>query len=172
MSDQPSLFIVMLGGRHAKANTEVHDVVFAVGHTLQEVYPQLKQAWFGEHQGLHIDAWAQLHGVSFEGKKYQLQFQQVVAAETAQKLYLINLGGYDPQAFGELHRYVLVVAHDAVEAKNKGKQHIVEHWHKPHTDRVLDVDDCLLIQSLNGQYLHLLEDEFIDNHWENTYLPI
>lgn len=27
----PSLFIVMLGGRHARANTEVHDVVLAVG---------------------------------------------------------------------------------------------------------------------------------------------
>ena len=53
----PSLFMVMLGGRHARANTEVHDVVMAVGDTLEEVYPQLKQAWFGEAQGLHIDAW-------------------------------------------------------------------------------------------------------------------
>jgi hypothetical protein len=26
----PNLFMVMLGGRHARANTEVHDVVFAV----------------------------------------------------------------------------------------------------------------------------------------------
>ncbi len=26
----PSLFIVMLGGRHARANTEVHDVVLAM----------------------------------------------------------------------------------------------------------------------------------------------
>ncbi len=42
----PSLFMVMLGGRHARANTEVHDVVMAVGDTLEEVYPQLKQAWF------------------------------------------------------------------------------------------------------------------------------
>ena len=37
----PSLFIVMLGGRHARANTEVHDVVLAVGDTLEEVYPNL-----------------------------------------------------------------------------------------------------------------------------------
>ena len=65
-----SLFIVMLGGRHARANTEVHDVVLAVGDSLEEVYPQLKNAWFGEPQGLHIDAWHQLHGVEFENKKY------------------------------------------------------------------------------------------------------
>lgn len=43
-----SLFIVMLGGRHARANVEVHDVVLAVGDSLEEVYPQLKNAWFGE----------------------------------------------------------------------------------------------------------------------------
>ncbi len=54
----PSLFMVMLGGRHAKANTEVHDVVMAIGHSLSELTPQLKQAWFGELKGLHIDAWA------------------------------------------------------------------------------------------------------------------
>lgn len=51
-----SLFMVMLGGRHAKANTEVHDVVMAIGETLPEIMPQLKQAWFGELKGLHIDA--------------------------------------------------------------------------------------------------------------------
>lgn len=32
----PSLFMVMLGGRHARANTEVHDVVMAVGDTLKK----------------------------------------------------------------------------------------------------------------------------------------
>lgn len=32
--EMPSLFIVMLGGRHARANTEVHDVVLAVGDSL------------------------------------------------------------------------------------------------------------------------------------------
>ncbi len=46
----PSLFIVMLGGRHVRANTEVHDVVIAVGDTLEETYSQLKNAWFGEQK--------------------------------------------------------------------------------------------------------------------------
>lgn len=31
----PSLYMVMLGGRHARANTEVHDVVFAIGDDLK-----------------------------------------------------------------------------------------------------------------------------------------
>ncbi len=63
-----SLFIVMLGGRHARANTEVHDVVLAVGDTLEEIYPQLKNAWFGEQQGLHINAWQKLQVIEFEIK--------------------------------------------------------------------------------------------------------
>jgi hypothetical protein len=32
----PNLFMVMLGGRHVRANTEVHDVVFAVGDSLED----------------------------------------------------------------------------------------------------------------------------------------
>ena len=72
----PSLFMVMLGGRHARANTEVHDVVFAVADSLDESYPQLKNAWFGEQKGLHIDAWAQFSGVQSEGINYQIQFSE------------------------------------------------------------------------------------------------
>ena len=34
--------MVMLGGRHAHANTEVHDVVFAIAETLEDSYSQLK----------------------------------------------------------------------------------------------------------------------------------
>ena len=48
----PSLFMVMLGGRHARANTEIHDVVFAVADSLEDSYPQLKNAWFGEQKGV------------------------------------------------------------------------------------------------------------------------
>lgn len=168
----PSLFIVMLGGRHARANTEVHDVVLAVGESLEAVYPQLKQAWFAEQQGLHIDAWAQINGVEFEGTHYQLQFSHAAPAQHEQKLYLINLGGYDPREFGELHRYVLVVAQNEIVAKIKGKQHFAAHWQKQHTDRVLEVDDCLAIDLVQGHFVQLVAGEFTGNRWENTYLSI
>ncbi len=57
------LFVVMLGGRHARANTEVHDVVFAVGADIKQTYPQLRQQWFGEAAGLHLDSWMTVDGV-------------------------------------------------------------------------------------------------------------
>ena len=168
----PSLFIVMLGGRHARANTEVHDVVLAVGDSLEEVYPQLKNAWFGEQKGLHIDAWAQIYGVAFEGKNYQIQFTDAAPNQTDQKLYLLNLGGYDASEFGELHRYVLVVAQNAMVAKQRGKAYFAQHWQKQHTDRVLDVDDCIAIDQVHGRYVQLIEGEFSGNQWENTYLML
>ena len=168
----PSLFIVMLGGRHARANTEVHDVVLAVGDSLEDVYPQLKNAWFGEQKGLHIDAWAQIYGVAFEGKNYQIQFTDAAPNQADPKLYLLNLGGYDAGEFGELHRYVLVVAQNAMVAKQRGKAHFAQHWQKQHTDRVLDVDDCIAIDQVHGCYVQLIEGEFSGNQWENTYLML
>ena len=168
----PSLFIVMLGGRHARANTEVHDVVLAVGGSLEEVYLQLKNAWFGEQKGLHIDAWAQIYGVAFEGKNYQIQFTDAAPNQADQKLYLLNLGGYDAGEFGELHRYVLVVAQNAMVAKQRGKAYFAQHWQKQHTDRVLDVDDCIAIDQVHGRYVQLIEGEFSGNQWENTYLML
>lgn len=168
----PSLFIVMLGGRHARANTEVHDVVVAIGDSLEDVYPQLKNAWFGEQKGLHIDAWAQIYGVAFEGKNYQIQFTDAAPNQADQKLYLLNLGGYDAREFGELHRYVLVVAQNAMVAKQRGKAHFAQHWQKQHTDRVLDVDDCIAIDQVHGRYVQLIEGEFSGNQWENTYLML
>ena len=78
MSD---LFVVMLGGHHARANTEVHDVVFAIGNTLEEIYPQLKQAWFGEQKGLHIDSWMKVNGVETEQKKYRISFSHSMPNE-------------------------------------------------------------------------------------------
>ncbi|ENW05551.1 DUF1543 domain-containing protein [Acinetobacter beijerinckii] len=168
----PNLFMVMLGGRHAKANTEVHDVVMAIGHDLQEIIPQLKQAWFGESKGLHIDAWAQFSGVQSEGIDYQIQFSDAAPSATDQKLYLINLGGYSSEVFGELHRYHLVVAPDAMTAKQFAKQLIKQAWHKPHIDRIMDVDDCIPIDHIAGRYIHLVQGEFNPTIWENTYLTL
>ncbi|MBP8064145.1 MAG: DUF1543 domain-containing protein, partial [Acinetobacter sp.] len=84
--------------------------------------------------------------------------------------------GYDSREFGELHRYVLVVAQNAMVAKQKGKAYFAQHWQKQHTDRVLDVDDCIAIDHVHGRYIELVECDSAKNietnHWENTYLML
>ena len=110
--------------------------------------------------------------MAFEGKNYQIQFTDAAPNQADQKLYLLNLGGYDAGEFGELHRYVLVVAQNAMVAKQRGKAHFAQHWQKQHTDRVLDVDDCIAIDQVHGRYVQLIEGEFSGNQWENTYLML
>ena len=168
----PNLFMVMLGGRHLHAFTEVHDVVMAVGDSLEEIYPQLQQVWFAEPKGLHIDAWARIHGICHEGQNYQIQFTHTQPESSDLKLYLVNLGGYSAAQFGELHRYELVLAQNAQDAKRQAKQLYIKHWQKPHVDAVIDVDDCFEIEQVAGCYVHLVPGDFASSVWENCYIVL
>jgi hypothetical protein len=162
------LFVVMLGGKHPRAKIEVHDVVFAIADSLEAAYLQLREGWFGSPAGLHIDSWMQVDGV--EGWKVQLS--PLAPLPGAPRLYFINLGGYEAQAFGEAHHYLLVVAHDKAEAKAKGKRQMLSHWSKAHTDALMDVDDCLPIDAVDGRYIHLVEGEHRGVVQRNDYIVI
>nr|BFD41441.1 DUF1543 domain-containing protein [Pseudomonas sp. FFPRI_1] len=146
------LFVVMLGGKHPRAKIEVHDVQFVVADSLAAAYPQLREGWFGSPAGLHIDSWMKVDGV----EDYRLELSPLAPAADAPRLFFLNLGGYEAATFGEAHRYLLVVARDRLEAKAKGKQQMLAHWHKPHTDALLDVDDCLPVDLVDGRYVHLV----------------
>ncbi|MBC9251624.1 hypothetical protein A9179_15230 [Pseudomonas alcaligenes] len=145
------LFIVMLGGKHPRASIEVHDVVFAIADSLEGTYAQLRQAWFGKPDGLHIDAWMAVDGVD----GYRVELSHLAPAPGSPRLYFLNLGGYRHGSFGEEHHYLLQVATDKREAKALGKRHMPGHWDKPHTDAVLEVDDCIPIDCVDGRYIHL-----------------
>ncbi|QVM99160.1 DUF1543 domain-containing protein [Pseudomonas sp. SORT22] len=145
------LYVVMLGGKHPRARIEVHDVAFVVGPSLAACYPQLREQWFGSAKGLHIDSWLEVDGV--EG--FKLGWSDLQPAPGEPRLYFINLGGYEPGCFGEAHRYLLVVASNKEQAKAKGKQQMARHWSKPHTDALLDVDDCVAVDQVGGRYVTL-----------------
>ena len=149
------LYIVMLGGRHPRARIEVHDVVFAQADTLEQLHPQLREAWFGSAEGLHIDSWQEVAGVD----SYRVELSQMAPGPDAMRLFCLNLGGYERQVFGEAHRYLMVAATDKAEAKRLGKQRMASDWLKPHTDAVLDVDDCLPVDLVAGRYVHLVKGE-------------
>lgn len=146
------LFVVMLGGKHPKAKIEIHDVVFAIGESLEEIYPQLRQQWFGAPGGLHIDSWLTVDGVA----DYQVRFTDVAPGAGEPRLFFINLGGYQQHQFGEEHLYLLVVALDKASAKQQGKAIAKKQWQQPHTDNLLDVDDCIPIDQVDGRYIKLV----------------
>ncbi len=147
------LFVVMVGGTHPKARIELHDVAFAVGDSLQATYPQLRAQWFGEPRGLHVDSWMEVDGI--EG--WQVRFSDAPAPVGSPRLFFINLGGYERDVFGEAHKYLLVVADDAGEAKAKGKAQADARWLLPHKDALYDVDECIPVDSVGGRHVALVE---------------
>lgn len=162
------LFVVMLGGKHPRAKIEVHDVVFTVGDSLQATYPQLRDGWFGNPKGLHIDAWMAVEGID----GWKIEFSHLAPHADALRLYFINLGGYEASTFGEAHHYVLVVALNKQDAMAKGKQKMLGRWSQRHTDGVLDIDDCLPIDCIEGRYIHLVQGPHRPIIQHNDYIVL
>ncbi|KAF1046311.1 DUF1543 domain-containing protein [Xylophilus sp.] len=146
------LFVVLLGGKHPRAKIEVHDVVFVVADDLAAAHGDLKAQWFGDPHGVHIDAWMRVEGVD----GWRVSFGHQAPAAGAPRLFFLNLGGYLPGDFGESHQYLLVVARDRAAARALGRQrYAATRWHQPHTDALLDVDDCVPIDQVGGRYVQL-----------------
>src|SRR3569623_1236121 len=91
------LFAVYLGGRAPKANTELHDVVFAVGDTIQDTYPQLLERWFGTPASLHLDSWLELDVV--DGWRVSLSQSP---SHRPEKHFFVHLGA-NADSFTEQH---------------------------------------------------------------------
>ena len=105
-ADQPKLFAVYLGGRAPRCNTELHDVVFVVGTSIEQTYERLIDLWFGSAEGLHLDSWMGLTVV--DGHRVALTKTRP-ATESGKKLYFVNLGAYADGEFTELHANAVVV---------------------------------------------------------------
>lgn len=139
------LFAVYLGGSAPKANTELHDVVFAVGARIEDAYAQLLDKWFGNPVGLHIDSWLELDVV--DGWRVSLA---ETAAPSGMKLFFVNLGAYD-HTFTELHAMGFYVAANAADAKQQAlSRHAHPGFNQVHKDDLHCVDDCIALETVNG----------------------
>jgi hypothetical protein len=148
--DGKKLFAVYLGGRAPRCNTELHDVVFVVGESIETSYDRLMDKWFGDPLRLHIDSWIELQAVG--GYRISLQSQP---ATPGNKLYFINLGAYLPGQFTELHANAFVVAANEAEVKQRAKAELLQGAQSVHTDDLFEIDDCLEITEVDGQHIHL-----------------
>src|ERR1700748_3614067 len=128
------LFILYVGGDCSNANVELHDVRFSVGETAEDCFDDLRRQWWGEPKSLHLDCW----GAVEQADGYDIALSTEPSDGAEGKLFFVNLGGYDPAEFSELHRNVLIVAADDVAAKAKAKAQIKD-WHKPHPERLFEI---------------------------------
>lgn len=145
------LFAVLLGGRARGCNTELHDVVFVVGSTLKETYPILLKKWFGEKQGLHIDAYIELTFID--------NHEVVISKEPVKqrkKLFFVNVGGYKPGYFGEMHEVGFFVSESKLEVKERAKQKLGTHLLEKHCDDNLSIDDLITVDMIDQYYISLI----------------
>ncbi|HEX7323754.1 MAG TPA: DUF1543 domain-containing protein [Rhodanobacteraceae bacterium] len=162
------LIACMLGGTAPGARTELHDVALAVGTTLEGVYEQLLDAWFGEPRGLHVDAWCVLDRVA----GYRVTLSHALPTNGLH-LYFVNLGGYRPGAFGESHASWFFGAADKATAKRRAKSVLLPHHDVVHKDHLYAVDECLHVARVAGWHVHLDADPAaLDPPVTSGYLPL
>jgi hypothetical protein len=147
------LFVIYIGGTHEKAFIEVHDMRFVVADKIEDTYDVLKKTWWGTKESLHLDAWGALEYAD----GYNISLKDEPSTDTENKLYFVNLGGYDSSMFTEKHKDVFVVAPTASKAKVRALKQIL-HWESYHRDYQYEVDEVIDLTNFateNGKYIHL-----------------
>ena len=145
------LFMFYVGGNCGNSNVELHDVRFSIGEVAEDCYDDLRHQWWGEPTSLHLDCW----GAVEQADGYDIDLSLSPSQDRGPKLFFVNLGGYDPAEFTELHKNVLIVAMDEVTAKAKAKAQI-DHWRKPHRDRLFEIEKAIDIGDQTQHHGHHL----------------
>ena len=153
MMQAPALFLVVLGGRIPRANIELHDVRFVAGSCIDDTIPELRRQWFGHPRGLHLDSYTVIRAVD--------GFQVLLAPDPAdqeQRLFFVNVGGYDPGDPMELHQFDLVVARSPQQARSRALKRLLPAAEQRHKDDLRLIDDCLALEAVGGWHVHLRQD--------------
>jgi len=130
---------------------------FVIAERIEDTYDQIRDSWWGKPEKLHIDAWGELKYAD----GYNIQFKNEPTKDTENKLFFVNLGGYDSNEFTELHKNVFIVAPNESKAKVKALKQIL-HWESYHKDYLFEVENILDIAKITAKedlYLHLEETD-------------
>jgi hypothetical protein len=160
-----------VGGDCGNSNIELHDVRFSIGNTPEDCYEDLRQQWWGTPESLHLDCW----GAVEQADGFDVTLTVEPSGDQAVRLFFVNLGGYNPLNFAELHKNVLIVAPDAVSAKQKAMAQ-TNGWSQPHKDRLFEVEKAVDLTALLrgcGRFIDLtpaaIKKPFV---FQCEYLPI
>ena len=176
MKKKKYLFLVVIGGSAPKANIELHDVRWVIGSRIEDTFDSLRKNWFGSNEGLHIDSYKKIK--SIDGYKINLrkiendkinENNSHKGINTREKLWFVNLGGYEIDSMQERHEFGLVVAKNCLDAKKIAISKWLLGCRKTHKDDLSslevfsDVDDCEVIKSIDNWEIELtLENDFIE----------
>ncbi|MBA2935929.1 DUF1543 domain-containing protein [Sphingomonas sp. CGMCC 1.13654] len=164
------LFAIYIGGEVARANIEVHDMRFVVAPSIRETHDELRRQWWGRPGSLHIDCWAEIDHA--DGYDVSLRAEPFEASE---RLYYVNLGGYDPSDFSEKHRNMFVVAESIAQAKSRALR-TVRDWDAAHRDDLYEAEQAFALDKAASEqrlFIHLnRSDKARPLRFTCEYLPL
>lgn len=131
------LFAVYVGGTIKGAHVELHDMRFVAAACIEDAYEDLRSQWWGDARSLHLDAWGAIEWA--DGYKVTIGAGPCASGK---RLFFINLGGYDPAQFTELHENCFIVAEDERAAKAQAMERI-RSWTSPHKDFVHAIETVI-----------------------------
>lgn len=154
------LFALYIGGEHPRANIELHDMRFVVAPSVKETHDELRKQWWGTPDSLHLDCWAEV--THADGYDVELKPEPFPGKE---KLYYVNLGGYDESDFIERHKNVFVVARNLAGAKTRAL-HINRGWKQLHRDELYEAEQAFCLADAASErrlYIHLVASTLARN---------
>ena len=127
--------------------------------------------WFGSTTKLHVDAWAELKFI--DSHEVELAPGKGATNDGDKKLYFINLGAYRKNHFQEIHESAFFVGSSGKEVKQRAKEHLCRGLNVVHTDDLFEVDDCILVDEIDGYHVRLIESKTSQElEITNGYFPI
>ena len=144
------LFAIYIGGEHPGANIEVHDMRFVVAPAIEATHATLLAEWWGREGSLHVDCWSEISQA--DGYTVSLRPEPF---EGPERLYYVNLGGYDGVNFAEQHRNVFVVADSLPAAKARAIKRAAD-WTDAHRDEMYEAEQAFALDdAARAQRLHI-----------------
>jgi hypothetical protein len=147
------LFMVLLGSKAPKRNVEQHDYFFGIARSITELVPDMKAFWPEAGASLHIDGWREVANV--DGYAISIVPRSAHQQDTHEKLFFINLGGYQSNKLSEQHYTVLTVQSDRAIAVQESKKTVFYKTNtlkgaNSHVDEKygIDVDDIYKIEEI------------------------
>jgi len=147
------LYMLLLGSKAPKRNVEQHDYFFGIASSLKELVPEIKAFWPEAGTSIHVDGWREVNTVDGYSVKVSLKDESTVPS--AQKLFFINLGGYQEDKLEEQHYIVLTVQDDRALAIKDAKKTVFFKTNSikganSHIDEKygIDVDDIYRIEEI------------------------
>lgn len=159
------LFYIILGATPEGRNIEQHDVFFGIGAQLRDLVPAMKDFWPEAKGKIHLDAWQEVRFLD----GFEVKIMEKTQNSAENQLFFINLGGYKPGIFSELHEQHLMVANSVGEVTKRVKQteffktmgfanaasHIDDRYGVD-IDEIFNVED-ILPKAMKEKYSILLE---------------